>query len=154
MKTIIFYYSNIISELISEIFKPIQHCCISFVFQGCKIAQIMSKRPQDFPVIRSLCCLKFLDISLLLWFSPKAPILQADVGDNANVLVTLRQYFAIQMSPVLFGAIRLMASVGYQSLYKQLWPQVGSQTAHFLWQAVPLALLAREGFLIGVLSPF
>ncbi|CAB1430575.1 unnamed protein product [Pleuronectes platessa] len=30
---------------------------------------------------------------------------------------------------------------------------LGSQTSHFLWQAVPLALLAEDGFLIGVLSP-
>lgn len=41
----------------------------------------------------------------------------------------------------------------YQCLYKQLWPHAGSQASHFLWQAVPLALLARDGFLIGVLSP-
>lgn len=41
----------------------------------------------------------------------------------------------------------------YRCLYKQLWPHAGSQASHFLWQAVSLALLARDCFLIGVLSP-
>lgn len=68
--------------------------------------------------------------------------------------MTLKWHFAIQMSvdpSMLNGPF---SCLWYRCLYKQLWPHAGSQASHFLWQAVSLALLARDCFLIGVLSPF